>query len=103
FAGRFRHALQPTQFLARLLLDLFRHAGIGDRLVEFGDLGGLALFALAELALDRRHLLAQQDFALALVERSLGLLADLPRQAQDFDAVRQQPRDLVHARDNVDG
>ena len=55
------------------------------------------------MALDRRHLLAQQHFALALVERSLGLLADLLRQPQDFDAMRQLPRHLVHARRDVDG
>ena len=103
FAGRFRHLLQAAQFLARLVLDLLRHAGIGDGLVEFGDFRGLAVIAFAELALDRRHLLAQQHFALALVERRLGLLADLLRQPQDFDAMRQLPRHLVHARGDVDG
>ena len=102
FASRFRHALQPAQFLARLLLDFLRHAGIGDRLVELGHFGGLALLAFAELALDRRHLLAQQHLALALVERRLGLPADLLREPQDFDAMRQQPRDLVHARGDVE-
>ena len=81
--------LQPAQFLARLVLDLFRHAGLGDGRVELGDLGRLALLAFAELALDRRHLLAQQHFALALVERRLGLLADLLRQPQHLDAMRQ--------------
>src|SRR5262245_27656490 len=72
FAGRFGHALQPPQFLARLLLDFLWHARIADRLVEFGHFGGLALLAFAELALDRGHLLAQQHLALALVERRLG-------------------------------
>ena len=85
------------------LLDLLRHAGVGDRLVELGHLGGLALLALAELLLDRGHLLAQQHLALALVERRLGLPADLLRQLQNLDAVRQQPRDLVHPRGNIDG
>ena len=102
FAGGFRHALQPAQFLARLILDLLRHAGLGDGLFELGDLGGLALLAFAELALDRRHLLAQQHLALALVERGLGLPADLLRQPQHLDAVRQQARDLVHPRRDVD-
>ena len=87
FAGGFRHALQPAQFLARLVLDLFRHLRIGDGLVELGHFGGLALVALAQLLLDRRHLLAQHGFALALVERRLGLLADLLRQPQNLDAV----------------
>ena len=34
---RVRHALQPAQLLARLLLDLLRHVGLGDRLLELGD------------------------------------------------------------------
>ena len=38
FGSRLRHALQPSQLLARLLLHLFRHAGIGDRSVEPGNL-----------------------------------------------------------------
>ena len=59
---------------------------------KLGHLGRLAFLALAELALDRRHLLAQQHLALALVERRLGLLADLLRQPQHLDAVREQPR-----------
>ncbi len=103
FAGGFRHALQPAQFLARGILDLLGHAGLGDGLVELGHLGGLALLTFAELALDRRHLLAQQHLALALVERRLGLLADFLRQPQNLDAVREQPQDLVHARGDVDG
>ena len=103
FAGGFRHALQPAQFLARLVLDLLRHAGLGDGGVELGHFGGLALLAFAELALDRRHLLAQQHLALAFVERGLGLAADLLRQPQHLDAVAEHARDLVHARGDVDG
>src|SRR5581483_6174880 len=33
FAGGFRHALQPAQLLARLILYLFGHAGFADGLV----------------------------------------------------------------------
>jgi hypothetical protein len=58
FAGRFGHSPQPAQLLARLVLDLLRHIGLADCLVELGDLGGFALLAFAELALDCRHLLA---------------------------------------------
>ena len=65
FAGRLRHALQPPQFLARLILDLLGHFGLGDGLAELGHFRGLAFVAFAELALDRRHLLAQQHFAIA--------------------------------------
>ena len=102
FAGRFRHALQPAQFLARLVLDLLRHLRVGDGLVELGHLRGLALLAFAELALNGGHLLAQQRLALTLVERGLGLPADLLRQPQHLDAVRQQTQHLVHAGRDID-
>ena len=50
---------------------ILRHAGLVHRLFELRDFGRLALFAFAELPLDRRHLLAQQDLALPLVQRRL--------------------------------
>ena len=103
FCRSFRHALEPPQFLASLILDLLGHFRLGDRLVQFGHLGGLAFIALAELALDRRHLLTQQNFALALVEGHLGLAADLLGQSQNLDAVGKQARDLFHPRRDVDG
>ena len=81
------HSLQPPQLLAGLVLDLFWHIRLSDRLAELGYLLGLARLALTELALDRRHLLAKQNLALTLVEGRLGLAADLLRQSQDFDAV----------------
>ena len=91
-----RHALQPAQLLARLIVDLLRHMRVGDRLFEFGDLGRLSLVRFAKLALNRRHLLAQQDLAVAGVDRGLGLPADLLRQPQHLDPVREQPRDPLH-------
>ena len=99
---RLRHALQPAQFLAGLLLDFLRHFRVGDGLIELGHFGGLALLAFTELTLDRRHLLAQQRLALTFVERGLGLPSDFLRQAQDLDAMRQQPQHLVHARRDID-
>ena len=95
--------LQPAQLLAGVILDVLRHAGLGDRLLELGQLRGLAFLAFAELLLNRGHLLAQQHLALALVERGLGLLADLGGQPQHLDALRQQTRHLVHPRRDVDG
>ena len=80
FASGFGHALQATQLLARLIFHFLRHAGIADGLIELGDLRGLAFLALAKLALNCRHLLAKQHLALTLVERRLGLAADLLRQ-----------------------
>ena len=58
-----------------------------------------ALFAFAELTLDRRHLLAQQDFALTLVERRLGLAARSSCQSREhLDAVREHARNFLHPR-----
>ena len=96
FAGGFRHALQTPKLLARLVLDLLRHVGVADRLLELGDLGRLSFVALAELALNGRHLLAQQDLAVARVERRLGLAADLLRQPQNLDPMGEQPRHPLH-------
>ena len=103
FALRLRHALEPAQFLPGLVLDLLRHAGVGDLLFKLGQLLGLAFLAFAELLLNRRHLLAQQHLALTLVERRLGLLADLGGETKHFDALRHQLGDLLHACGDVDG
>ncbi len=103
FAGGFRHALQAPQLLAGLVLDLFWHIGVADRLFELGDFGRLSLVAFAELALNGRHLLAQQDFAVARVERRLGLSADLLRQSQNLDPMGQQPRDPLQSGDDIHG
>ena len=102
FAGGLGHALQAAKLLARLILDLLRHFGGDDRLLEFRDLGALAFVRFAELALDRRHLLAQQNLAVAGVERGLGLPPDLRRQAQNLDPVGEQPRDAIDSGAELD-
>ena len=76
---RFWHSLQPAQFLACRVLDLLWHTRLGDRLAQLGHLLGLSAFTFAELALDRCHLLTQQNLALALVQGGLGLTADFLR------------------------
>ena len=48
-------------------------------------------------------MLAQQNFALALVEGRFGLLADLVRQPQHLNAMREHARNLLHPRRDVDG
>ena len=98
---RLRRAFEPAQLLARHRLDVGRHLRLADRLVEVGDLL-LVRTLVAQLALDRRHLLAQQHLALAGVERGLGRLADLVRQFQHFQPLGQQARDLVEARHQLD-
>ena len=98
FAGRLGHALKPAQLLARLVVDLLGHMRVGDRLIEFGDLGRLSLIRFAKLALNGGHLFTQQDLPVAGVERGLGFPADLLRQAKHFDPVRKQAGDPLHSR-----
>ena len=101
FGGGFRHPLVAAQFLARLAFRLRRHLGLGDGLVQFGDFLGLAV-AFAELALDRRHLLAQDRLALALVEGGFCLLADFVGQPQHLKALGEIARDLLHPGREID-
>jgi len=92
-----RHALQALQFLHRLLLDLLRHAGLGDGFLELLDLGGLAFVAFAQLLLDRLHLLAQEVFALGVVQARLRALVDLARELEHLQAVRKVLQHAVQA------
>ena len=101
FGGGVGHPLEPAQLLARGLIDLGRHVRLSDRFRQLGDFLPFAV-AFAELALDRRHLLAQQHLALTLVERGLGLAADLLREPQHFDPLREQGGHLVHSGDEID-
>ena len=96
------HALEPLQLLARLLFGLLGHAGLLDRLAEFGDLG-LRVLALAELFLDLAELLAQDVLALAAGEQFLRLLADLLRQAQHLDLLREIAQQLVEPVADIEG
>src|SRR5437763_12037925 len=89
FAGRLGHAFEPRQLLLGVRLDLLRHLRLFDLLAQLGDLLALGVLAFPELLLDRLQLLAQQKFALAVVDRLLGPVADLPREAQYFEAVGQ--------------
>ena len=73
-AGLLAHALEPAELLGGLLLDRLRHAGLGDLgAVLLDDRAGV----LAQLALDRLHLLAQEVLALLLVGALADVLADL--------------------------
>jgi hypothetical protein len=101
FGRRLGHALEPAQLAPRLVLDLLRHLGLGDRLAELGDLVVLAV-GFAELLLDRRHLLAKQHLALPLVERGAGLLADLLRQPQHLNPLGEETRHAVDAGGEID-
>ena len=50
-----------------------------------------------ELLLDRFHLLAQVELALALGKLTLHLRLDAPSQLEQFQLARQVPMDLVEA------
>jgi hypothetical protein len=94
-AARLVHPLEALQLLARVFLDVRRHAGLRDRFAELGDL--LAAALVTKLALDLAQLLAQHDLALAVVDRVLGLLLDLARELEHLDALREQRRDALEA------
>ena len=68
--GRGRHLRQAVELAKRFLLDRLGHAGRFDLLGELLDFLGL-IVALAELLLNRLHLLAQE--VLALVPPHFGL------------------------------
>ncbi len=84
----------------RLLLDFLGHLRVGDRLAQLVELA--LRVVLAELLLDRLQLLAQHVLALPLVELALRLLADLARQLQHLDAVRQELDDAVEPVANLE-
>ena len=82
-----------------LLLDRLRHAGFGDLLaVLLGDRGAV----LAQLALDRLHLLAQDVLALLLVRAGLDVLADLLAQLQLGQALALEVDDDLQAVGDVE-
>ena len=83
-----RHARQPRQLLQRLLLHVLRHARGIDLLAQLVDLA-LALVLLAQLLLDRLHLLAQIVVALRLLHLVLHLGLDLGAQLLHLDLLGQ--------------
>src|SRR5829696_5326124 len=98
------HALEPAELLRGLLAHVVGHARLGDLLaVLLRDGAGV----LAQLALDRLHLLAQEVLALLGVRAGLDVLADLLAQLElreplaldldgELDALRDVER-LEHA------
>ena len=78
-AGLLAHALEPAELLRGLLAHLVGHARLGDlAAVLLRDRAGV----LAQLALDRLHLLAQEVLALLRLRAGLDVLADLLAQLQ---------------------
>ena len=69
---------------------------------EIGQFGRAAL-VLAELLLDLLELLAQHELALASFHGLAGALADVGRQAQDFEPIGETPQDAVQPGQQRDG
>jgi hypothetical protein len=100
FGGVLGHVLVTLELLQRVAFRLLRHVRCRDRLSQLRD-----LLALPAPSPSSRWIVAtcsENCLALPLVERRLGLEADLVADAQDLYAHGEKPRDLVHARDEVD-
>ena len=91
----------PVDLLDRPGLDLVRHAGRFDLFAEFVDLRLLRV-VLAQLALDRLQLLAQDVLALGLVHLRLDFGLDPALELEDLDLVGQEGADELQSLDDVD-
>ncbi len=90
--------------LLRLLVDVLRHLRLVDGAFELLGLGrGALLLALAQLLLDRAHLLAQQVLAVGLADRLARALADLAAHLERLDALGEAVQQLVEAGLEVEG
>jgi len=81
-------------------LNLLGHARRLDLLAQFVDLGLLRV-VLAQFALNRLELLAQDVLALGLVHLRLDFGLDLALQFEDLDLAAQEGRDDLEALDDI--
>ncbi len=86
--SRLRNLLEPRQLAVDLRADVLRQLERGELLAQLVDLrlGGILL---AELVLDRLHLLAQDPLALALLHLGVDLALDLRADGDDVELARQ--------------
>ena len=89
-----RHAAQAFQFSFHLGLDVRGKLRLVQLPAQFGNV--LIVAGFAERLLDRPLLLAQEVFALLLVDVVPGLLGDLAAQLADLHLVQQDLVDLLH-------
>ena len=90
--GRVRmHAFEPAELLLGLFARLLRHLGLLDLFAKFAHVLG-AVVGLAEFALDRLELLAQEVFALRLVDLAAHIGLDLLLHGEEFDLLARAPR-----------
>src|SRR5659263_91775 len=96
FGGGRLHLCQPVQLAPRLAIDLLGQLQLVDLAAQLVDLGG-DLVHLAQLFLDRLHLLAQEVFALVLVHLALDVALDLAAQLEDLKLTGEYNRQLAQA------
>ena len=96
-----RDPAHPVDLLDRPGADLLRHAGGLDLLAELVDLGLLRV-VLAQLALDRLELLAEDVLPLGLVHLGLDLALDLPLELEDLDLAGEERADELEPLLDVD-
>ena len=100
--GGGRHLGQALELAHGLLLDVLRHARLLDLLLELVVLA-LLVVAVAQLLLDRLHLLAQVVLALVLLELGLHLVLDLAADLEHLEVLDQDLVDAVEADAHVEG
>ena len=98
--GHRRHQLQLVELGLRLLARLLRHAGLGDALFQLAELVR-GVLEVAELLLDRLHLLVEVVLALALLHLRLHAAADLLLDLQHLHLALDHGHDLLEARAHV--
>ena len=81
--------------MLRLLAGFLGQLGLGDLLFEIGEL--VATFVVAELLLDRLHLLVEIILALGLLHLALDARADALLDLQHGDLALHQAQHLLQA------
>ena len=97
-----RHLGQPVQLAERFLARLFRHAGGLNLPPECIDLLR-AVVGVAQLLLDRLHLLAQVVLALSLRHLGLDFRLDLRPELQNLGLLRESGHEPLQALGDSDG
>ena len=99
FRRHWRHLTQLLDLGFGLQARLFRQRGIRNLLLKVGQLVALSAIAalLAQLALNRFHLLVQVIFALGLLHLPLDAVLDLPLHLQHAHFAFHEGEDLLEA------
>ena len=92
--GALAHPLEPPELTLGLLAHGLGHLGLGDLRPE---LVGHRAFVVAELLADRLDLAAQEELALLLLETRVDVLADLPAQLHEREALLLQGQRVLQA------